>query len=53
MYEFKKKIQLDKKLKLITYQNKEALKRNINPFDQPAVEKVKILTKNFLNSKKF
>ena len=26
---------------------------NINPFDQPAVEKVKILTKNFLNSKKF
>ena len=33
MYEFKKKIQLDKKLKLITYQNKEALKRNINPFD--------------------
>ena len=25
----------------------------VNPFDQPAVEKVKILTKNFLNSKKF
>lgn len=25
----------------------------INPFDQPAVEKIKILTKNFLNSKKF
>ena len=24
-----------------------------NPFDQPAVEKIKILTKNFLNSKKF
>ncbi len=25
----------------------------VNPFDQPAVEKIKILTKNFLNSKKF
>ncbi len=25
----------------------------VNPFDQPAIEKVKILTKNFLNSKKF
>ena len=25
----------------------------INPFDQPAVEKIKILTKNFLSSKKF
>ena len=24
----------------------------VNPFDQPAVEKVKILTKKFLNSKK-
>ena len=33
MYKFKKKIQLDKKLKLITYQNEEALKRKINPFD--------------------
>ena len=26
---------------------------NVNPFDQPAVEEVKVLTKNFLVSKKF
>ena len=26
---------------------------NINPFDQPAVEQVKILTKKFLKLKKF
>lgn len=33
MYKFKKKIQQDKKIKLITFQNEEAIKRNINPFD--------------------
>ena len=26
---------------------------NVNPFDQPAVEEVKVLTKKFLASKKF
>ena len=33
MYEFKKKIQQDKKINLITFQNEEAIKKKINPFD--------------------
>ena len=30
-----------------------SMKLKVNPFNQPAVETVKILTKKFLNSRKF
>ncbi len=33
MYKIRNRMAKDKKLKLITYQNEEAIKKNINPFD--------------------
>ena len=36
MYKMRNKIAKDKKLKLIVYQNEEAIKKNINPFDHGA-----------------
>ena len=51
MYKLRDKVSRDKKINLIVYKNKEALKNNINPFDHAELhtEKWKTEAKNALD----